>query len=207
MLSEILETRFMIKDSLKNAKSNKFLKRQLEAKQLGLKYIANVTYGYTSANFSGRMPCVEIADAIVSTGRAILEKTIQHINGHKPWGARVVYGDTDSVFVLVKNASMDRAFAVGHEIAAAITALNPKPMKLKFEKVYRPCVLLTKKRYVGYKYEHVDEREGVLDAKGIETIRRDTCPIVSKMMDKCLRYIKYRSPLTCDVGFSSQRRP
>lgn len=33
-----------------------------------------VTYGYTSATFSGRMPCVEVADAIVQTGRETLEK-------------------------------------------------------------------------------------------------------------------------------------
>jgi DNA polymerase zeta len=48
--------------------------RVLEARQLGLKYIANVTYGYTSATFSGRMPAVEIADAIVQSGRETLEK-------------------------------------------------------------------------------------------------------------------------------------
>ena len=30
-----------------------------------LKLIANVTYGYTSASFSGRMPNVHLADAIV----------------------------------------------------------------------------------------------------------------------------------------------
>jgi hypothetical protein len=28
---------------------------------MGLKLIANVTYGYTAANFSGRMPCVEVS--------------------------------------------------------------------------------------------------------------------------------------------------
>jgi DNA polymerase zeta len=39
-----------------------------------LKYIANVTYGYTSATFSGRMPAVEIADSIVQSGRETLEK-------------------------------------------------------------------------------------------------------------------------------------
>jgi DNA polymerase zeta len=46
----------------------------LDARQLGLKYIANVTYGYTSATFSGRMPAVEIADSIVQSGRETLEK-------------------------------------------------------------------------------------------------------------------------------------
>lgn len=42
------------------------LSRILDARQMALKLIANVTYGYAAANFSGRMPCVEVADAIVS---------------------------------------------------------------------------------------------------------------------------------------------
>ena len=50
------------------------LARMLDARQLGLKLIANVTYGYTSASFSGRMPCVELADAIVQTGRDTLQR-------------------------------------------------------------------------------------------------------------------------------------
>ena len=42
------------------AKENGALQRILHSRQLGLKLIANVTYGYTSANFSGRMPCIEV---------------------------------------------------------------------------------------------------------------------------------------------------
>lgn len=52
----------------------KVRKRILDARQLSLKYIANVTYGYTGATFSGRMPAVEIADSIVQSGRETLEK-------------------------------------------------------------------------------------------------------------------------------------
>ena len=37
----------------------------MNARQFGLKLIANVTYGYTSASFSGRMPMAELADSIV----------------------------------------------------------------------------------------------------------------------------------------------
>ena len=33
-----------------------------------------MTYGYTSATYSGRMPCIEVADSIVQTGRETLEK-------------------------------------------------------------------------------------------------------------------------------------
>ena len=47
--------------------------------------------------------------------------------------------------------------------------------------VYLPCVLQTKKRYVGYAYESVDQKEPIFDAKGIETVRRDGCPAVVKV--------------------------
>lgn len=74
MLTELLETRVMIKDKMKHTKNDKILQKKLNSWQLALKLIANVTYGYTSATFSGRMPCVEIADSIVQTGRETLEK-------------------------------------------------------------------------------------------------------------------------------------
>ena len=87
MVEEILDTRVMVKKAMKEQKNDKvcelcksewdqffekflmnihcpvFVKvlgQLLDARQLGLKLIANVTYGYTSANFSGRMPCVEV---------------------------------------------------------------------------------------------------------------------------------------------------
>lgn len=40
-----------------------------------------------------------------------------------------------SMFVLLKGATKEQAFKIGHEIAEAVTATNPKPVKLKFEKV------------------------------------------------------------------------
>jgi hypothetical protein len=52
----------------------------MEARQMGLKLIANVTYGYAGASFSGRMPCSDIADSIVQTGRATLEKVLCFFN-------------------------------------------------------------------------------------------------------------------------------
>jgi DNA polymerase zeta len=42
---------------------------------------------------------------------------------------------------------------------------------------------------VGYKYESVDQKEPTFEAKGIETVRRDTCPAVSKILEKSLRYL------------------
>ncbi|KAL1968027.1 hypothetical protein VTN77DRAFT_2156 [Rasamsonia byssochlamydoides] len=189
MLSEILETRVMVKGGMKVDKDDKILQRLLNNRQLALKLIANVTYGYTSASFSGRMPCSEIADSIVQTGRETLEKAIALIHSVERWGAEVVYGDTDSLFVYLKGRSRDEAFTIGEEIAKAVTKMNPRPVKLKFEKVYHPCVLLAKKRYVGFKYEHREQTEPEFDAKGIETVRRDGTPAEQKIEEKALKIL------------------
>ncbi|XP_025150808.3 DNA polymerase zeta catalytic subunit isoform X3 [Bubalus bubalis] len=189
MLEEILKTRLMVKRSMKAYKQDRVLSRMLDARQLGLKLIANVTFGYTAANFSGRMPCIEVGDSIVHKARETLERAIKLVNDTKKWGARVVYGDTDSMFVLLKGATKEQSFKIGQEIAEAVTATNPKPVKLKFEKVYLPCVLQTKKRYVGYMYETLDQKDPVFDAKGIETVRRDSCPAVSKILERSLKLL------------------
>ncbi|KAJ4259633.1 DNA polymerase zeta [Fusarium torreyae] len=189
MLTEILETRVMVKSGMKQDKDDKVLQQLLNNRQLALKLLANVTYGYTSASFSGRMPCSEIADSIVQTGRETLERAIAYIHSVEKWGAEVVYGDTDSLFIHLKGRTKDEAFDIGNEISKAITEMNPRPIKLKFEKVYHPCVLLAKKRYVGYKYESKDQVKPEFDAKGIETVRRDGTPAEQKIEEKALRLL------------------
>lgn len=186
MLQEILDTRIMVKNLMKEQKNNKHLHKILNAQQLGLKLIANVTYGYTSANFSGRMPCIEVGDSVVSKGRETLERAITLIQSTKKWNAKVIYGDTDSIFVLLQGRSREDAFKIGNEMADIVTKDNPIPIKLKFEKVYLPCILQTKKRYCGYMYENIEQKKPKYEAKGIETVRRDGCPAVSKILEKSL---------------------
>lgn len=200
MLREILDTRLMVKQSMKLHKSDKLLQRVLHSRQLGLKLMANVTYGYTAANFSGRMPCVEVGDSVVSKGRETLERAIKTVESNPKWGCKVVYGDTDSMFVLVPGRTRQDAFRIGAEIAEMVTKENPYPVKLKLEKVYQPSILQTKKRYVGYMYESADQTEAVYEAKGIETVRRDGCPAVAKILEKSLRILFE----TCDVSAVKQ---
>lgn len=134
MLREVLDTRVMVKQSMK-LRQDKAFQRLQNVRQLSLKLLANVTYGYTSASYSGRMPCVEIADAIVQTGRETLEKAIAWINKTYRGAAQVVYGDTDSLFVYLPGTSKTEAFAIGKHIAESVTEMNPDPVALKFEKV------------------------------------------------------------------------
>uniref|UniRef100_A0A158R637 DNA polymerase n=1 Tax=Syphacia muris TaxID=451379 RepID=A0A158R637_9BILA len=189
LLEEILNTRIMVKNAIKMYKDDSRLSRILDARQLALKLIANVTYGYSAANFSGRMPCAEVADAVVSKGRETLENAIALVNGGTYGSARVIYGDTDSMFVLCPGSSREEAFEIGKRIANDVTAANPSPMKLKLEKIMHPLILESKKRYVGITYENVEEKEGTFDAKGIETVRRDSCPLVSRILENVLKLI------------------
>ena len=195
MLSEVLNTRIMIKKSMKLYDQKSFEYRILDSRQYALKMVSNVTYGYTAAGFSGRMPCVEIADAIVSFSRLTLEETIRYAESDECYESlgkvtrpKVIYGDTDSLFVKFPDLTIKQAYDAAQLIIKHITNSNPHPMELKFEKIYLPLINLAKKRYTGYKYE-TPESNPEVESKGIETIRRDFLPVVSKIMNKILHLL------------------
>lgn len=55
--------------------------------------------------------------------------------------------------------------------------------------MYHPCVLLAKKRYVGFKYERPSDKIPIFDAKGIESIRRDGIPAQQKIEEAVLKIL------------------
>ena len=63
---------------------------------------------------------------------------------------------------------------MAYDIKNEITKLTPFPMELKFEKIYQPFISCSKKRYCGYKFEKLTDSP-VIEAKGIEIVRRDGC--------------------------------
>ena len=189
MLREVLEARTMTKASMKLFPHAKAFQRRQHAQQLALKLLANVTYGYCGASASGRMPCVELADAIVQCGRETLERAMSMIESDPAWEAQVIYGDTDSLFVYLPGRSREEAFRIGHEMATRVTESNPPPVRLNFEKVYHPAMFVAKKRYAGYKYDTPTQTQPTLDVKGLEMIRRDGHVALQRMQEACLRIL------------------
>jgi hypothetical protein len=117
-------------------------------------------------------------------------------SGHFHVGpGNLVVHNTDSLFVLLEGRSVADAFDVGLEMAKTITSRNPTPMKLELEYIFCPCILVSKKRYVGYAFEDKGSTPSLL-AKGIETVRRDSCEIVEKTMKKVLKTLFTTSSLT-----------
>lgn len=62
------------------------------------------------------------------------------------------------------------------------------PIKLEFEKVYFPYLLLAKKRYAGLYWTNADQYDR-MDCKGLETVRRDNCGLVRQLVDTALNKI------------------
>lgn len=102
--------------------------------------------------------------------------------------AKVIYGDTDSVMVKFGEQDMPEVMRLGREAAEFVTKTFIKPINLEFEKVYFPYLLINKKRYAGLYWTNPDKFDK-MDAKGIETVRRDNCLMVQNVLDTCLRKI------------------
>mmetsp|Transcript_155936 Transcript_155936/g.499937 ORF Transcript_155936/g.499937 Transcript_155936/m.499937 type:complete len:1220 (+) Transcript_155936:362-4021(+) len=199
VLEELLAARAKAKKDLKSAKDPQ-TRAVLDGRQLALKMSANSVYGFTGMSV-GTLPCVAIAASVTAYGRKMIERTRSVVEERfcvargYPRDARVIYGDTDSVMVsLGKGCEMSQAFAFGKEAAEVVSGEFGAPIKMEFEKVYTPYLLMNKKRYAGVAWAQPGEA-GKLDAKGIETVRRDWCQLVREVVDRCLHLIlRERSP-------------
>ncbi|KAL0060858.1 DNA-directed DNA polymerase delta [Marasmius tenuissimus] len=189
ILEDLISARKRAKADLKSEK-DPFKRAVLDGRQLALKISANSVYGFTGATV-GKLPCLAISSSVTAYGRQMIEKTKQEVeaeysiaNGHDH-DAKVIYGDTDSVMVRFGPTDLKTVMTLGGQAADLVTAKFVKPIKLEFEKVYFPYLLISKKRYAGL-YWTRPEKYDKMDAKGIETVRRDNCRLVSTVIETCL---------------------
>ncbi|CAI5474353.1 unnamed protein product [Closterium sp. Yama58-4] len=119
--------------------------------------------------------------------RTFVQQHYSIANGYSH-NADVVYGDTDSVMVMFGVDTVEEAMRMGRQAAEEISDTFPKPIRLEFEKVYFPYLLINKKRYAGLYWSN-SKAFDKMDTKGIETVRRDNCLLVRQVVDECLRRI------------------
>ena len=101
-------------------------------------------------------------------------------NGYE-YDSDVIYGDTDSVMVKFGTEDRAEAMRLGEEAAALVSKKFVSPIKLEFEKIYHPYLLMNKKRYAGMYWTN-PVKPDKMDAKGIETVRRDNCGLVQEIV-------------------------
>lgn len=189
ILESLLAARKKAKADLKK-ETDPLTRSVLDGRQLALKISANSVYGFTGAQV-GKLPCLEISGSVTSYGRQMIELTKNEVearytvaNGFSN-NAVVIYGDTDSVMVNFGVDDLKESMRLGLEAATLVSEKFINPIKLEFEKVYYPYLLINKKRYAGLYYTRTDTYDK-MDCKGIETVRRDNSPLVAKLLNTCL---------------------
>ncbi|XP_064601473.1 DNA polymerase delta catalytic subunit-like [Liolophura sinensis] len=192
ILEHLLSARKKAKADLKK-ETDPFKKKVLDGRQLALKISANSVYGFTGAQV-GKLPCLEISQSVTAFGRMMIEQTKQYVeerytiaNGYKH-DAKVIYGDTDSVMCKFGLETVAEAMELGTEAAEFISSKFVSPIKLEFEKVYFPYLLINKKRYAGLYWTNPHKHDK-MDCKGIETVRRDNSPLVANLINTCLQLL------------------
>jgi DNA polymerase delta subunit 1 len=166
--------------------------------QLAYKISMNSIYGFTGAS-KGMLPCVAIASTVTMRGRQMIEETKNYVEEHFP-GAKVRYGDTDSVMVEFDvqgrkgQEAIDYSWEQGELASEQCSKLFKAPNDLELEKVYCPYFLYSKKRYAAKMYEKKAGRDGEpsrvvfkkIDVKGLQVVRRDTCMYVRGVLKHLL---------------------
>ncbi|KAL1487135.1 hypothetical protein MTO96_031100 [Rhipicephalus appendiculatus] len=197
VLEGLLESRKQVKKEMEKCEDDPFMRSVLNERQLAIKKCANSVYGFTGTKENGLLPCVEIARSVTAYGRTLMDKTIHYVE--KFTQHHVIYGDTDSVMILCRRQSLDgqsldnqslsvaEAMNMGKKLADLISLRFPHPIRLEFEKVYKPYLLVGKKKYAGAMYSSNPESHDKVDIKGLETVRKDCTPYVSRITKNCLR--------------------
>jgi len=164
--------------------------------QLAYKISMNSIYGFTGAT-KGMLPCVAIASTVTMRGRQMIEETKNYVEEHFP-GAKVRYGDTDSVMVEFDvqgrkgQDAIDYSWELGEQASEQCSKLFKAPNDLELEKVYCPYFLYSKKRYAAKMYEK--NKAGAIafkkiDVKGLQVVRRDTCMYVRSVLKQLLNLV------------------
>ena len=151
--------------------------------QLAYKVVANSVYGQTGSRTSPiRKLCV--AASTTAAGRKALGIARRVVESE--FGAEVVYGDTDSIFVKFPTKDLAESIRLGIDAGKRITAQCRRPYKIAYEKTFYPFILFCRKRYVGMMYEEDPNIKPKRKSMGIVLKRRDNAPIVKDVFGGAL---------------------
>lgn len=170
-------------------------KALLDAEQLAYKLTANSLYGQLgSKTFKIRL--VYLAASVTSYARkqllfskAAIERFYGPESGRADCSAKIVYGDTDSIFAEINPRSSrtgeritgregrEASIKLTGEMGKFVTLALKSPHDFEFDKIFDPLLMFSKKRYVGKMFEE-NADDYVVKPMGIALKRRDNAPIV-----------------------------
>ncbi|MBO3839459.1 MAG: DNA-directed DNA polymerase [Thermoproteota archaeon] len=161
MLQNLLEARKAIREKLKSTKEGSLDYRILDARQKVLKILANTLYGYAGW-IGARWYLREVAESVAEWGRYTIRAAMEKA---RQLGLRIIYGDTDSIFVIDGEKLGDLMKWIEEELA----------MEARIDKFYKRILFTeAKKRYGGLL------EDGTLEVVGLEVVRGDWAEIAKE---------------------------
>lgn len=167
LLKILIDERSDVKKAFKKDPDNK----SLAARQTALKILANAFYGYLGYPRS-RWYSRECASSVTAYARFFITQTIGKA---EEAGFKVLYSDTDSIFLLMEGKTKDDT----EKFLKGINKSLPNTMELELEDFYTRGVFVGKRGGEGgakKKYALMSE-SGRIKIRGFELVRRDWAKI------------------------------
>ncbi|TDA26730.1 MAG: DNA polymerase [Archaeoglobi archaeon] len=183
ILKMLIEKRREIKSEMKKISEDDPRYRLLDIKQQTLKILTNSFYGYMG--WAGaRWYCRECAEATTAWGRHFI-KTSAKIA--QDLGFRVLYGDTDSIFVLKPGLGLNE---LESEVEKLISEISKQlPVQIELDELFKTIFFVEKKRYAGI------TADGRVIVRGLEVRRGDWCELAKNAQKLVIEIIlKERDP-------------
>ena len=167
-LKGLIKSRDELRGSLGRLERGGTEYRVLDSRQKAVKVITNAVYGYAGW-LGARWYLKPVAEAAAAWGRDTIKNTIKFAEAI---GLRIIYGDTDSIFVINDPTKVDKLSRKVREDLG---------LEIKPDTIYK-SILFTeaKKRYAGL------TPEGRLDIVGLEVIRGDWASVAKNVQEEVL---------------------
>ncbi len=169
VLFDLILSRKAIKREIVKIERGTTRYRFLKARERATKIITNATYGY--AGWAGsRWYSKQVAESAAAMGRDTINNSIAIA---KRTGLKVLYGDTDSLFVDYDKDTVEKFItAVDRELG----------LEINLSQVYKRILFTeARKKYAGLK------ENGELDVVGMEAVRGDWSLLAKEVQNRVLR--------------------
>ncbi|OUJ19077.1 DNA polymerase PolB3 [Methanonatronarchaeum thermophilum] len=183
ILEELLNHRAKIKEKIKKAETSE-TRKSLKVREKAIKTLTNSFYGYTGWG-AARWYKKECAEATTAWGREMINKAIETAEKKD---LKVIYGDTDSIFIKKTKEKNEEISKIAEKLA---TELNQTlPLEIEIEKNYKTIFFTEKKK----RYAGLDQNEEIY-IRGLEVRRGDWCDLAREMQQKVIEIIlKNKNP-------------
>ncbi|TDA28051.1 MAG: DNA polymerase [Archaeoglobi archaeon] len=182
ILISLIKRRQEIKKIMKNMNENDPNYKLLDIKQQTLKILTNSFYGYMGWG-GARWYCKACAEATTAWGRHFI-KTSAKIA--EQMGFKVLYGDTDSIFVS-KPVGIEE---LKKEVDKLIERISKElPVQIELDELFKTIFFVEKKRYAGLTIE------GKILVRGLEVRRGDWCELAKRAQKEVIEILlRERNP-------------